>query len=219
MQQLAIFTGVSFLILSVLLGIQWKNKIPYKSAMALFVFGIMLSVPFVMVEYLAFGLKYYFVIISFIIIELVILYLEHKIKPLHDLMHHNVKHLRMVSFLVIGLGFTISELSFFIFNSHETALYMIKALPAKTAYAIFMHTVLTSMASLKTLGGLIEGFLENALKIASYYLKIIFISASHYIYILFLEHKFTLLVIPFIALNIFLFVKYKDYLEQKKVTV
>jgi len=219
MQQLAIFTGTSFLILSLFLGIQWKNKIPYKSAMALFVFGIMLSVPFVMVEYLAFSMKYYFVIISFVAIELTILYLERKIKSLHDLMHHNIRDLRMISFLLIGLGFTLSELSFFIFSTHEPAMEMIKALPGKTVYAIFMHTVFTSVASLKSIGGLVQGFLENIFKVANYYLKIIFISASHYIYIFFLEHKFTILVIPFIIMNVFIFIKYKNYLEQKNVTV
>jgi hypothetical protein len=219
MQQLAIFTGTSFFILSLLLGIQWKNKIPYKSAMALFALGIMLSVPFIMVEYLAFSMKYYFVIISFVIIELGILYLEQRIKPLHDLMHHNIRDLRMVSFLLIGLGFTLSELSFFIFNAHEPALDIIRALPGKTVYAIFMHTVFTSAASLKSIGELAEGFIESIFKVASYYLKIIFISSSHYIYIFFLEHRSTLLILPFIALNMAIFIQYMRYLDKKRLTV
>lgn len=214
MTHVAIFLGFSFFLLNLLLFTEWKKKMAFKTLASLFLFGIFLSTPFILVEYLQDNLKYYLVLLAFIAIELSVLYFERRVQYFHDLIHHNVKNLRMLSFFVVGIGFAYSELAFYIFHSHESAMQILNALPARTIYAIFMHTVLTTAASLTHVGNMIaERFYETVFKFLSYYLRIAAISTSHFLYVLFVEHNFTFFLVPLLALSIAAFFHYKKTLD------
>ena len=88
MERLLLFLGLSLLASGLLLGIQiQKRRLKPGVLWGLFMFGVLLSVPFVTVEYVGAHLKYYFMILSFIGIESVVSLLEHKWKYLHHLVH------------------------------------------------------------------------------------------------------------------------------------
>jgi hypothetical protein len=195
MTQTLLFLTFSGLALLTLVVANYFKKVSFKSLIGLFIFGIFMSTPFIMVEYLGGHMKYYFVIISFILIELTTLFLEHHIKYFHDLMHHNIKELRYFSFLLIGLGFTFSEISFTILE-HEGAIQtLLGILPFKVLYALTIHTILTSAASLINIGNMFaENIYETVIKLASYYSRIVLISVSHFLYAFSLEHNFMLLI-------------------------
>jgi hypothetical protein len=42
---------------------------------------------------------------------------------------------------------------------------------------------------------------------------------SHFLYIFFVEHGFTVFLLPFIAINVFLFFRHKKYLEERVETL
>lgn len=210
---LLLFLSLSFVVMSLLMVIQLRNKkIQLGTLLSLFLFGILLSIPFILVEHLAFHLKFYFVILAFIGIELVVVYLEHKWKYLHDLIHHNVKTLKLLSFFLIAVGFSYSELSFYILNSTASVGEILITLPLKSAFAIFMHTAMTSTAALITAA---ESVLEHVFLFFLYYVRLIFISVSHYIYIFLNEHKIAYLLIPFILINVYFLLKDKELLDRK----
>lgn len=213
MYHLLLFLGLSFFITGLLALVQIKNKNLKPSALySLFLFGILLSVPFVLVEHLAFDMKYYLVIFAFIAIELVVITAERKWKYLHDLIHHNIKGLRIMSFFIISIGFTYSELAFYVLHGTHSLSELLVTLPIKSVFALFMHTVLTSSAALITAT---ETLVEHIFLFFLYYLRLVFISISHFLYIFFIEHKATYLLIPFIALNVYLLFRHKHYLEHK----
>ncbi|MBU1613585.1 hypothetical protein KKC87_04125 [Patescibacteria group bacterium] len=134
-------------------------------------------------------------IFAFIAIELALIVLEHRVKFFHDLIHHNVKDLRILSFLIIGLGFTYSEISFTILHYHGSLDALVGILPFKTMYALMAHTVLTSAASLVHIGNLFsETIYETIIKLVSYYSRIVLISVSHFLYVFSIEHNFFLLI-------------------------
>lgn len=195
MTQPLLFLTFSGLALLALVAADYFEKVSFKSLIGLFLFGIIASTPFIMVEYLGGHMKYYFVILTFIIIELSTLFLEHHVKYFHDLMHHNIKELRYFSFLLIGLGFTYSEISFTILEHEGTIQALLSILPFKMFYALTIHTILTSASSLINIGNLFaEDIYETIIKLVSYYSRIVLISVSHYLYSFSLEHNFTLLI-------------------------
>ncbi len=213
MVNILLFVSLSLLILSLLKLIQSKKKhIKAHTILSLFVFGIILSIPFVLIEHLAFNIKYYLVILAFIAIELIAVSIEHKWEYLHNLIHHNIKELRLLSFFIVSIGFTYSELSLFILNNTHTTVELIVSLPLKAVFALFMHTVLTSSAAVLTAT---ESIVEHVFLFILYYLRLIFISISHYLFTFFFEHKFSLLLIPFLSYNIYLIYKHKKYLDKK----
>ena len=180
--------------------------------MSLFLFGILLSIPFVLIEFLTFNIKYYLVILAFMAIELIIITVEHKWEYLHNLIHHNIKELRILSFFIVSLGFTYSELSFYIMHSTQTFSELIVTLPFKAMFALFIHTVLTSSAAVLTAT---ESIVEHVILFIFFYLRLVFISISHYLYIFFTDHKLSFLLIPFLGYNIYLLLKHKKYLDKK----
>jgi hypothetical protein len=195
MTQTLLFLTFSGLALIALIAADCFKKVSFKSLIGLFLSGIFMSTPFIMVEYLGGHMKYYFVILAFILIELTILYLEHHIKYFHDLMHHNIKDLRYFSFLLIGLGFTYSEISFTILEHQGTVSALLGILPFKILYALTIHTILTSAASLTQIGNqFAESIYETMIKLMSYYSRITLISISHFLYAFSLEHNFILLI-------------------------
>jgi len=212
MSHLSLFLGLSFVVMNLLVMVQWsKRRLKPGLLLGLFLFGILLSIPFVLVEYMSVQLKYYFVILAFIAIEFGAVILEKKWKYLHHLIHHNVKSLRILSFFAISVGFTFSELSFYILSSHETLREIMVALPLKTLFALFMHTVLTSSTALINAT---ESFFEHVSLFIINYMRLVFISVSHYLYIFIAEHHAaTWLLIPFLALNMILFFRHKRYLD------
>ena len=217
MIHLLLFLGLSFFAMSILILIQIRNKkIEPSALLGLFLFGVVLSIPFILVEHLSLHLKYYFVILAFIGIELAVVSLEHKWKYLHDLIHHNIKTLRLLSFFIVSLGFTYSELSFYVLHSTHGIGELITTLPLKGVFALFIHTVLTSSASLVTAT---ESIVEHVFLFFLHYLKLVFISVSHYMYMFLSEHKSAYLLIPFIALNLFLLFRYKKYIDHEAETV
>ncbi|MCK5613290.1 hypothetical protein KAR91_66070, partial [Candidatus Pacearchaeota archaeon] len=110
--------SLSLIVFALLKLIQSKRKhIKSGTLVKLFLFGMLLSTPFVLIEHLAFSLKYYIVILAFIAIELIVVSIEHKWEYLHNLIHHNIKELRLLSFFVVSIGFTYLELSFYILNN------------------------------------------------------------------------------------------------------
>ncbi len=210
-----LFLGISLLVSSVLLAVQIcrrRRRLKPGVLWGLFMFGVLLSVPFVTVEYVGAHMKYYFMILSFIAIEGTVLALENKWRYLHNLVHHNVKSLRMVSYFLIGLGFTYSELIFYVLNSHESLGVIVVSLPFKAVFALFVHTVLTSSTSLITAT---EFAFEHVLLFLINYLRLVFISVSHYLYVFLVEHKAAYLLIPFLVLNLVAFFRHKSYLEGK----
>jgi hypothetical protein len=208
-----LFVSLSLLVLGLLKFIQKRKKhIKGRTILSLFSFGILLSVPFVLIEHLAFSIKYYLVILAFIAIELIIVSVEHKWEYLHNLIHHNIKELRLLSFFIVSIGFTYSELSFHILNSAQPTGALLASLPFKAMFALFIHTILTSSAAVLTAT---ESIVEHVFLFLLYYLRLIFISISHYLYVFFFEHKLSLLLIPFLAYNIYLLLKHKRYLDRK----
>lgn len=208
-----LFVSLSLIVLGALAFIHKRKKRIKLGIMAsLFFVGILLSMPFVLIENLAFNLKYYIVILVFIAMELIIITLEHKCEYLHHLIHHNIKELRILSFFIVSLGFTYSELSFHIFNSTEPISQLILSLPLKAVFALFIHTVLTSSAAVLTST---ESIVQHVFLFLFFYLRLIFISISHYLYIFFSENRLSYLLIPFLAYNIYLLFKHKRYLDRK----
>lgn len=208
-----LFVSLSLLVLGVLTFIQKRKKrIKLGTIMSLFLFGILLSIPFVLIEFLTFNIKYYLVILAFMAIELIIITVEHKWEYLHNLIHHNIKELRILSFFIVSLGFTYSELSFYIMHSTQTFSELIVTLPFKAMFALFIHTVLTSSAAVLTAT---ESIVEHVILFIFFYLRLVFISISHYLYIFFTDHKLSFLLIPFLGYNIYLLLKHKKYLDKK----
>jgi hypothetical protein len=208
-----LFLSLSLFVLCLLKFIQRKRKhIKSGTILSLFLFGIILSLPFVLIEHLAFNLKYYLVILAFIAIELIIVAIEHKWEYLHNLVHHNIKELRLLSFFIVSIGFTYSELTFHILCSTQSLGALLASLPIKAVFALFIHTVLTSSAAVLTST---ESIVEHVFLFLLYYIRLIFISISHYLYVFFLEHKLSYLLIPFLAYNIYLLFKHKKYLDRK----
>ena len=215
MSQILLFLGFTFAVMTVMIFTEWKKKISFPSLIGLFIFGVLLSIPFVMIEYLGSHMKYYFVILAFIAIELGVIVLEHKVKYFHDLIHHNVKDLRIISFFLIGLGFTYSELSFYIFHTTENMAGILHMIPLKTGYALFMHTVLTAAMSIVSAARFVaEGVMETIIHFISYYARIAIVSTSHYLYIFFSEHE-NYLIVPFLAISVIAFFKIKNYLDNR----
>jgi len=200
MSQLMLFLGFSLIVMIALIATEWTKKISFKPLAGLFLFGVLISLPFVLVEHVGTHLKYYFVILAFIAIELGVLFCENQVKYFHELIHHNIKSLRIISFLIIGLGFTYSEISFSILSSQSSTAEMLNTLPLKSAYALLMHTVLTSAASLVHIGNLFaETVFETIFKFVSYYLRITVISVSHFLYVFSVEHQLANLVLLLLA--------------------
>lgn len=219
MTQLLLFLGFSLLLMGIIIITEWHRKIDFKSLAGLFLFGVLISIPFILVEYLGVHLKFYFVILAFIAIELGIIFLEHHVKYLHDLMHHNIRDLRIVSFFLIGIGFTYSEVSFYIFHSYGSAIEILKGLPIKTVYALLMHTVFTSAASLAHVGNMIaESLYETVFKFASYYIRIAIISISHFLYAFSISHHLNYLILLLLAGGIVTFFYFRKSLDSKTVT-
>ena len=213
MMHALIFIGLSLLVLGLLTFIQSRKKrIKTSTIISLFLFGMLLAIPFVLIEHIAFSVKYYLVILAFIAIELIIVSVEHQWEYLHNLIHHNIKELRLLSFFILSIGFTYCELSFHIFNSTHGALELLATIPLKAVFALFIHTVLTSSAAVLTAT---ESIVEHFFLFLLYYLRLIFISISHYLYVFFADHKLSVLLIPFLAYNIYLLFKHKRYLDRK----
>lgn len=212
-----VFLAVSSLLLTLTSWIAKKKHIPFHKAQSLFFFGVVLSVPFVLVEFLAFHAKSYVVVAAFIAIELGVLYFEKHVKEFHDLVHHNVKHLRFATFLLIGIGFTYSELVATILMNTGDVMTLLATLPLKATFGIFIHTVLTSLASLVHVGALFaENIFETLLRFISYYGRILLLSFSHYLYVFFNEHSFSLYVLPFLVFNLVFFFWAKAYLDKRR---
>jgi hypothetical protein len=217
MVHLVLFLGLSFLVMNLLLVIQLsRKKMRPGLLLGLFLFGILMSVPFVTVEFVGSQLKYYFVILAFIAIELAVVVLEHRWKYLHHLVHHNVKSLRILSYFAISIGFTYSELAFSILNSHEALRELLMSLPMKAVFALFIHTTLTSSTALINAT---ESIFEHVFLFLINYLRLVFISVSHYLYIFIVEHKAIYILIPFLIINMVLFFRHKQYIEGGKVDV
>jgi hypothetical protein len=217
MIQLLLFLGFSLVLMFVLFLTEWNKKIEFKSLVGLFLFGMLMSIPFVLIEYLGFTLKYYLVILTFIAIELGVIYCEHKVKYLHDLIHHNIKDFRIISFFIIGIGFTYSEIAFHIFNSQGPVMEIVKNIPIKMVYALLMHTVLTSAASLANLGNIVaKSFYETVFKFVSYYLRITIIGISHFLYAFSMLHHLIYLMIFVLICGICSFFYFKKRMDSRK---
>lgn len=189
-----------------------KSSIKPSTLTGLFFIGIFLSIPFVLIEHLAFNLKYYLVILAFLAVELIFVSIEHQWEYLHNLIHHNIKELRLLSFFIVSLGFTYSELSFYIFHNGLASADLIKHLPLKALFALSTHTILTSSAAILTVT---ESIVEHVILFLVYYLRLIFISVSHYLYAFFDDNKISYLIIPLLAYNLYLLFKHKRYLDRK----
>ena len=220
MIQTLLYLSFSAIALTGLVIATYFKKVNFKSMVGLFLFGVILSIPFIMVEYMGGQLKYYLVILTFIAIELAILGLEKKIKYLHDLVHHNVKELRITSFILIGLGFTYSEISFTILHSHGPINELIHILPFKITYSLLAHTVLASAASLINVGNFFsESIFETIFKLVSYYTRIAVISLSHYLYLFSIQNNLLLLITGVLVASLVAFFYFKKHLDKKHLAL
>jgi len=212
-----LFMSLSVLVLGLLKLIQYRRQnIKPSTMLSLFLFGMVLSSPFVLIEHLGFNLKYYLVILVFMAIELILVTIEHKWEYLHNLIHHNIQELRLLSFFIVGIGFTYSELTFHILCSNQPFGELLASLPFKALFALFTHTVLTSSAAVLTTT---ESVVEHIFLFLLYYIRLIFISISHYLYVFFLDHKSSYLLLPFLAYNLYLLFKHKKYLDKKGAVI
>lgn len=209
-----LFMGLSLIIFGLLSVIyNRKRNIKFSTVLSLFFFGIMLAIPFILLEHLSFNIRSYVILMAFIAIELLVISIEHKWEYLHNLLHHNIKELRLLSFFIVSLGFTYSELSVYILSNTETIGHLLVALPIKAVFAMFIHTVLTSSAALLTAT---ESIVEHVLMFFLYYIRLILISISHFLYVFFTKNELAVyLLIPFLTYNIYLLFKHKKYLDKK----
>lgn len=211
-----LFIGLSLLVAIVLIGVKLNKKIQFHTIIGLFLFGVMLSIPFILVEHFTFGISIFMVILAFIVIEAVLSLLEHKIKFLHDLIHHNIKELRIISFLLIGLGFTYGEIGVTILEGSSSMTELINTLPFKTTYALLMHTVFAYAASLIQVGEvLVEGIIGTLISKAIYYIRIGLISVSHFLYVFSIEHNLMFLISIILVIGVSAFFYIKTHLDTK----
>lgn len=210
------FAGFSLLVLIALIGTaHFYKKAGLKAILGLFGFGVLISVPFVAIEHFGGHLNYLHVIAAFLLFELVILFFEHHVRYLHQLVHRNIKELRIASFLLIGLGFTYSEIGFTILHTSDT-IELLNTIPFKATYALLMHTVFASAASAIQLGQVIAGFFHaTILKTATYYIQIGVISVSHFLYVFSIEHNMMLLIGLLLLLGVTCFFYIKKQLDLK----
>ena len=210
------FAGFTALALLVLIATaHFYKKVDFKSVLGLFGFGAIISIPFVLIEHSGLHLSYLYVIAAFLFIELGILFFEKHVGYFHELIHHNVRELRIASFLLIGLGFTYSEIGFTILESHDMV-EIINTIPFKTTYALLMHTVFASAASLVQVGGLIaEGLEATLFRVVNYYVRIGIISVSHFLYVFSIEHNLMLLIGALLVAGISAFFYIKRQLDLK----
>jgi len=220
MTKLLLFLGFSVIAASALLGVKLNKKIKFSIMMGLFLFGVLLSVPFILVEHLAFGAKFYFVILAFIVIEALLILMEHKVKFLHDLIHHNIKDLRIISFILIGFGFAYAEISVTILGGSGNMTEIINTVPFKTTYALLMHTVFAYASSIIQVGeALVEGVTGTLIKMLTYYARIGLISASHFLYVFSIEHNLMYLIGIILVIGIGSFFYIKKHLDTKLICI
>jgi len=214
MTQTLLFLSFTAIAAIALIVADYFKKVSFRSLVGLFLFGMLIALPFIMVEHLGGHMKFYFVILAFIAIELNLLLLEERVKFFHDLIHHNIKDLRILSFLIIGLGFTYSETSYTILHYHGSIESLVSILPFKTFYALMIHTVLTSAASLTHIGNLLsETIYETVIKLVSYYSRIVLISVSHFLYVFSIEHNFFLLIGALLGAGLLSFIYLKKQID------
>ncbi len=218
MTQNLIFAGFTALALMALVATAYfYKKVDFKSVLGLFGFGALISVPFVLIEHSGLHMSYLYVIAAFVFIELGILFFEKHVSYFHELIHHNVRELRIASFLLIGLGFTYAEIGFTILDNSDTV-ELLSTIPFKTTYALLMHTVFASAASLiqvGELGLLAEGIEATLFRVINYYSRIGIISVSHYLYVFSIEHNLMLLIGGLLLAGIGAFFYIKRQLDLK----
>lgn len=216
MTHFLLFIGLTIIAIGALLGIKLSKNIEFKNIIGLFLFGAMLSIPFILVEHLTFGIALYLIILAFIIIEALLILIEHKVKFLHDLIHHNIKELRIFSFLLIGFGFTYAEISTTILAGGRDMTELINTIPFKTTYALLMHTVFAYAASFVQVGEvIIEGIFGSLIKMITYYIRIGVISISHFLYVFSIENNLMLLIGTLLIVGIGAFFYIKKHLDTK----
>jgi len=221
MTQDLIFLGFTLATIGFLIAAsRYYKKVNLKSILGLFSFGMIISVPFVLIEHLHLHLNLLYVILAFIFIELGILYFEHRVHYFHELIHHNVKELRIASFVLIGLGFTYSEIGSTILSSSGDIAELIHTIPFKTTYALLMHTVFASAASLVLIGrALINGFMGAFFRMIGHYIRIGIISVSHFLYVFSIEHNLMPLIGLFLITGVICFFLIKRQLDLKPESI
>jgi len=220
MTHFLLFIGLTIIAIGALLGVKLNKKIGVKNIIGLFLFGAMLSIPFILVEHLTFGIALYLIILTFIIIEVLLTLIEHKVKFFHDLIHHNIKELRIFSFLLIGFGFTYAEISTTILVGGRDMTELINTIPFKTTYALLMHTVFAYAASFVQVGEVVmEGVFGSLIKMVTYYIRIGIISVSHFLYVFSIEHNLMFLIGIILAVGIGAFFYIKKHLDTKLIYI
>ena len=217
MAQTLLFLAFSLVAVAALILVSVANRnTSFRNMLGLFLFGGLISLPFVMIEHLGLHMKFYIVILTFIAIELAVLYFENRIQYFHHLIQHNIKDMRIVSFFLIGLGFTYSEIVFTIFSYHGPIAELVGIIPLKTVYSLLIHTVLTSIATLVSVGNLFaETVYETVFKLIAYYLRITVIGVSHYLYSFSLEHNIIYLMVIVLTGGTLAFFYTKKKLDSK----
>lgn len=211
-----LFIGLTLLVSAILFCVKLNKKIKLNTVLGLFFFGVMLSIPFILVEHLTFGVSIFLIILIFIAIEALLSSLEHKVKFLHDLIHHNIKELRMISFLLIGFGFTYGEIGATILGGGSSMTELINTIPFKATYALLMHTVFAYASSIIQVGEtLIEGVIGTLISKGTYYLRIGIISISHFLYVFSIEHNLMFLIGIILAIGVGAFFYIKTHLDTK----
>jgi hypothetical protein len=212
------FTLATFIFL--VAASRYYKKVDLKSIFGLFTFGMIIAVPFVLIEHLHLNLSLLYVIAAFIFIELGILYFEHRVHYFHELIHHNVKEMRIASFVLIGLGFTYTEIGLTILSSSGDIIELVNTIPFKTTYALLMHTVFASAASLVLIGRvLLDGVLGTVLRMIGHYIRIGIISISHFLYVFSIENNLLPLIGGVLAIGILCFFLIKKRLDLKPESI
>jgi hypothetical protein len=211
-----LFAGFSVLMLIIIASTAYfYRKVGPSTILGLFAFGALMSVPFVLIECFGEHMNYFYVVATFLLIELGTLFFEHRIAYFHELVHHNIKKLRIASFLLIGLGFTYAEISYAIMHNHDI-IELLNTIPFRATYALLMHTVFASAASLVQIGKqMTNEFQATLLKAIAYYIRIAIISFSHFLYVFSVEHNLMLLIGSLLVIGVFTFFQIKKLIDFK----
>lgn len=220
MTQHILFAGFSVMtLIALIVTARLYTKVSLKAVLGLFAFGIMIALPFILIEHLGGHLSYLYVIAAFLFIELGILLFERHVGFFHELIHHNIRELRIASFLLIGFGFTYAEIGLTILETPDM-IELVNTIPFKTTYALLMHTVFASAASLIQVGKFLgEGFMETMMRMLTYYIRIGIISISHFLYVFSIENNLMLLIGIILIIGIVSFFHIKKKLDLKPAAI
>lgn len=195
-----LFAGIlSILFIGLMVSARLKKKRPLKPMVFQFSYGMLLAIPFITIELLSGHIRP-ILLFPIVFLEFLALFCEEHIAFLDHSIKRSLAHLGLLSYIIIGLGFTYTELLFFIFHTEEVGDVMAYG-PFKMIFAIAVHTSLFLSVGVAALG-------HKIWNIVKYYLDIAHIGFSHFLYLFFAHAHVSYLFVPLLVINILLMAKH-----------